>query len=116
MQPEMMSGTEQNMTPSVDNRLIYPLKPCPWCKYLPRFVMYYEDKTWLPHLWCNNSICNVQPKSKKVPIRKAQKKNKDTLRIKIEKAFFYWNHNNPIEATEGMIFDYDAILQEKMIW
>lgn len=90
---------------------IYPLKPCPWCKKTPRFYMMYEE-TWLPHIYCANNDCKVQPKSKYVPIRKKQKIDLQTIKDKIEILIGYWNDNNPMIAHEGIELDYIEIIKE----
>lgn len=96
---------------------IYPLKPCPWCNHTPRFYMLFQagkepEKTWLPHIYCENFNCTVQPKAKYVPIRKKQKQAPDILKIKIERAISYWNENNPCVATEGIELDFIEISKQ----
>jgi len=92
----------------------YPIKPCPWCKKTPKFHMYLSNPTWLPEFRCENSDCLVNPKSKYVPIRNTSKKNAESMRIRIEKMINRWNEHNPIEAYEGLIFDFEEIVENEL--
>ncbi len=85
---------------------IIAIKPCPWCKKTPRFTMWLNKEIWLPHLECINSTCNVNPKSKYVPIRKRQKKSISIIEMKIKKCILNWNEFNPCEAYEALEFNF----------
>ena len=95
--------------------MIYPIRPCPWCKYTPKFIMYLDKPTWLPRFRCISECCTVNPESKYVPIRKTSKTCPIRLQEKIEKLIYMWNQNNPIPAREGVEFDFEKIIQEEKI-
>ena len=87
---------------------------CPWCKKLPRFVMYRVDgQTWTPHLECDNSECGVKPKSKYVPIRKKQKYRAQDIGRKIHKMIAMWNENHPFRPIAGFEFDFEEVAKEE---
>jgi hypothetical protein len=98
-------------------KIIYPLKPCPWCRKTPVLYMFMGtdnklEKTYLPVVKCNNLNCTVQPKTKSVPIRKNQRFDAKIIKIKIERLVAYWNENNPLVATEGFEIDFEASIKE----
>ena len=74
--------------------------------------MLYDDLTWLPYIYCDNYYCNVQPKSKYVPIRKKQKQNPIIIQEKIEMVINKWNDNLETFWDEGIELDYDAFSKE----
>ena len=72
-----------------------------------------KEQTWLPHVYCNNLYCTVQPKAKYVPIRKKQKFNPEIVKEKIGKAISHWNTGNPCTATEGIELDFQDIVEKQ---
>lgn len=94
------------------NKVIYPLCPCPWCKQLPALKFYFVLGTWLPEIVCENRFCSVNPKSKPQVIRKTCKTDPSRMRIKISALFESWNSNNPIQATQGKVIDYNFVIKE----
>lgn len=100
----------------MEKKAVYPIKTCPWCKALPKFVMNYNDDPWTPHFHCKNAECCVNPKSKYVPIRKKQKKDPEVIQMKIVESICYWNHNNPSEALQGMEFDFIKMSKQEDFW
>jgi hypothetical protein len=88
---------------------VYPIKPCPWCKTTPKFLMFLDKQTWTPKFLCSNSKCLVRPESQYVSIRKTSKTNPERLKNKIEKLINSWNEGNPINAYEGLEFDFEEI-------
>lgn len=93
---------------------IYPIKPCPWCKMTPKFVMWFDKPTFLPHFKCETTSCTVQPESRYVPIRNTSKKDPERFRSKIELMILHWNRENPIPAYEGLEFDFDDICNNQV--
>jgi hypothetical protein len=92
----------------------FALKPCPWCRKTPQLYMLFQfgptpEETWLPEIRCVNFSCNVKPKTKYVPIRKAQKKDPKIIEEKLKKLVSYWNDGNPLNANEGFQIDFDEI-------
>jgi len=95
----------------------FALKPCPWCYKTPKFIMYYGwsgklESTFLPHVYCDNLNCTVQPKAKHVPIRKNQRFCLPTLGDKIQRALHNWNNNLNTLAFEGVNLCFEDILGE----
>lgn len=88
---------------------IIPVSCCPWCKELPKFEMFFTDRTWLPVLHCKNEECSVNPKSKYVPIRKRQRYDAQELRVRINKMILLWNRENPFPPISGFEFDFEEI-------
>lgn len=87
-----------------------PVCPCPWCEVTPSFVMMINNDTWTPHVACVNPKCSVQPKSKYISIRRAQRFDMDIIYVKIKTAMKNWNHNNPKKATVGFEFAWQEIV------
>ncbi len=111
MLKEQMNGEKINMT-TIDDKLILPLCPCPWCKKTPEFILYFSELTWLPKICCENSKCLIQPQSKPVAIRKTCKVDLERLKKKIITLVDMWNTNNPITATHGKEIDFGKIIEE----
>ena len=85
------------------------IKPCPWCKKTPKFIMMLDVITWLPYIQCQNHECHVRPKSQYVPIRKSQKYEWSLIREKIRLCIGKWNLENPCKEYEGLEFDFMGI-------
>lgn len=94
-------------------KIHFEVCPCPWCKVTPKFCMDLDAITWVPHLECINSLCNVQPKSKYVSIRKTSKTSPPMLLEKMKTLFGRWNNNNPVKAYEAMEFDFEEIVRKE---
>ena len=73
-------------------------KPCPWCKESPRVYTPLHEDTWKWTVECNNSNCNVQPKSKHASFRKTSKKNIHLFLKKLDQLIESWNLNNDYEC------------------
>lgn len=76
--------------------------------------MYLDEITWRPQLICFNLSCNVQPISKYIAIRKTSKINALRIQERIERMINLWNQNNPIDAYEGLQFDFEEIAETEI--
>lgn len=94
------------------NKIVYPLKPCPWCKVLPNLKFYFTRETWRPTIVCINEYCRVNPEGKPQNIRKTCKTDLERLKRKMENLFVDWNMQNPTSVKEGKEIDFDKILEE----
>jgi hypothetical protein len=94
------------------NKVIYPLSPCPWCRYLPTLKFYFVESTWRPKLICDSSCCTVNPESKPQNVRKTCKTDLERLKEKMKDLFDSWNKGNPFPADIGLEIDFDFIIAE----
>ena len=90
----------------------YPVKACPWCGKTGSFRMDCSDETWTPHIECQKSSCPVGPKSRHVPIRKAQRFDAEKIKAKVERAIGLWNGGNLPFNHEGFELDFDQIVKD----
>lgn len=94
------------------NKVIYPLKPCPWCKCSPTLKFYFSRETWRTTIICDSDFCRVNPKGKPENIPKTCKTDLERLKRKMQNLFDNWNISNPTSAKEGKEIDFDMILEE----
>lgn len=91
----------------------YPIKTCPWCGETGKFSMDTPlDETWMPRIKCKNFKCEVQPQTKYIPIRKAQRSNPQVLKEKIETVIKKWNDGNCGFINEGFELDFERIAKD----
>jgi len=84
----------------VEKVVSYVPKPCPWCGETPCFKLPISGKkTWLWSIKCLNSMCSMNPETRKIGIRNTTKMDIERQESKVQELVDIWNRGNPMEAT-----------------